>query len=104
MALHRLSALIENLTKEKSYPLSTPCAVLERASCPDQRVIRTTLEHVCAAVEVEGSRPPGLLVVGNACTVLSKFSQKWVVEDGFKNLDNIGMEGELPRLGEPIAA
>lgn len=104
MALHRLSALIETLTGSKGYPLSTPCAVLERASCPDQRVIRTTLEHVCAAVEVEGSRPPGLLVVGNACGVLAKFHQKWVVEDGFQALDNIGMEGELPLIGEAIRA
>lgn len=98
MALHRLSALIESLVKSKNYPLDTPCAVLERASCPDQRVIRTTLEHVCAAVEVEGSRPPGLLVVGHSCTVLSKFHQKWVVEDGFKGLDDIGVESELPGL------
>lgn len=103
MALHRLSSLVETLTNSKDYPLETPCAVLERASCPDQRVIRTTLEHVCAAVEVEGSRPPGLLVVGKACTVLSKFHQKWVVEDGFKALDNVGIESELPILGEAIS-
>jgi len=104
MALHRLSSLIENLTTSKGYPNDTPCAVLERASCPDQRVIRTTLEHVCAAVEVEGSRPPGLLVVGNACAVLNKFHQKWVVEDGFQALDDIGMEGDLPMLGEAVCA
>jgi uroporphyrin-III C-methyltransferase len=103
MALHRLSSLVETLTAAKGYPITTPCAVLERASCPDQRVIRTTLEHICAAVEVEGSRPPGLLVVGNACNVLSKFNQKWIVEDGFKQLDYIGMEGNLPMLGETVS-
>ncbi|KAF2273699.1 uroporphyrin-III C-methyltransferase [Westerdykella ornata] len=104
MALHRLSSLVETLTTAKGYPKETPCAVLERASCPDQRVIRTTLENVCAAVEVEGSRPPGLLVVGKACSVLRKFHQKWVVEDGFQALDNIGMEGDLPLLGEAVSA
>ncbi|KAL5353646.1 uroporphyrin-III C-methyltransferase [Pseudogymnoascus australis] len=52
------------------WPLSTPCAVIERASCPDQRVIRTTLAHVVAAIESEGSRPPGLLVLGKACEAL----------------------------------
>lgn len=88
MALHRLSALVESLHLQ-NYPLDTPCAVLERASCPDQRVIRTTLEHVCAAVEEEGSRPPGLLVVGHACNVLVKHSNRWIVEEGFKGLDNI---------------
>jgi uroporphyrin-III C-methyltransferase len=94
MSLHRLSALVESLVG-KAYPKDLPVAVLERASCPDQRVIRTTLEHVCAAVEEEGSRPPGLLVVGNACKVLMKYEQKWVVEEGFHGLDNLGGDGEL---------
>ncbi|KAF1966923.1 uroporphyrin-III C-methyltransferase [Bimuria novae-zelandiae CBS 107.79] len=88
MALHRLSALVESLYQH-DYPPNTPCAVLERASCPDQRVIRTTLEHVCAAVEEEGSRPPGLLVVGHACNVLVQHSHRWIVEEGFKGLDSI---------------
>jgi len=73
------------------WPLSTPCAVVERASCPDQRVIRTTLACVTAAIEEEGSRPPGLLVLGAACEVLvkpdGKGGRKWVVEEGFKGLE-----------------
>lgn len=106
MALHRLQSLVDSLVKEeteqetngespqdsrKRWPASTPCAVIERASCPDQRVIRTTLEHVCQAVEEEGSRPPGLLVVGRACEVLHKRSegQRWVTEEGFRSLDDI---------------
>ncbi|KAI4690658.1 uncharacterized protein J4E88_002130 [Alternaria novae-zelandiae] len=105
MSLHRLSALVESLVG-KAYPADLPVAVLERASCPDQRVIRTTLEHVCAAVEEEGSRPPGLLVVGNACKVLMKYEQKWVVEEGFHGLDNLGGDGELEisRLAEAAIA
>lgn len=96
MALHRLQDLITSLVEHKStpYPPSTPCAVIERASCPDQRVIRTTLEHVCAAIEEEGSRPPGLLVVGAACQVLHKPVQKWTVEDGFQGLDALDGMGE----------
>lgn len=96
MALHRLEALRESLFKHSTspYPGSTPCAVIERASCPDQRVIRTTLEYVTAAVEEEGSRPPGLLVVGNACEVLEKATQKWVVEEGFSGLDVLDALGE----------
>lgn len=96
MALHRLQDLITSLNTHKTspYPPSTPCAVIERASCPDQRVIRTTLEHVNAAVEEEGSRPPGLLVVGASCEVLQKSPQKWVVEDGFQALDALDGLGE----------
>ncbi|KAK5088790.1 uroporphyrin-III C-methyltransferase [Lithohypha guttulata] len=96
MALHRLDALINSLTGgedtvnvRKPWPKTTPCAVIERASCPDQRVIRSTLEHVCRAIEVEGSRPPGLIVVGAACEVLHQLGsdKQWIVEEGFKGLD-----------------
>ncbi|KAJ9197983.1 hypothetical protein DTO207G8_4455 [Paecilomyces variotii] len=110
MALHRLSALIESLTTSPAetdgqskartrslWPKDTPCAVIERASCSDQRVIRSTLEHVCLAVEEEGSRPPGLLVVGASCHVLHNSSgQKWVVEEGFRGLDGLHQGGDLP--------
>jgi uroporphyrin-III C-methyltransferase len=77
------------VVKRPLWPLQTPCAVVERASCPDQRVIRSTLEHVCAAVEEEGSRPPGLLVLGATCEVLTRLGggQRWVVEEGFWGLD-----------------
>ncbi|KAK1997449.1 uroporphyrin-III C-methyltransferase [Colletotrichum falcatum] len=106
MALHRIAGLVRELTchleaeegtpKRALWPRGTPCAVVERASCPDQRVIRTTLEHVAEAIETEGSRPPGLLVVGRACEALyeREKGRAWVVEDGFKGFDF----DELPGL------
>ncbi|KAI0872964.1 tetrapyrrole methylase [Hypoxylon argillaceum] len=82
---------VQNLTPSRRalWPRSTPCAVIERASCPDQRVIRTTLDAVIKAIEEEGSRPPGLLVVGRACEFLNKLEsgRAWSVEDGFSGLD-----------------
>lgn len=111
MALHRINALVDDLTtwesldakvevdgevdkSRKLWPKNTPCAVLERASCPDQRIIRTTLEFVGAAIEEEGSRPPGLLVIGDACEVLHKSAgKKWLVEDGFVGFgEDVGLE------------
>ncbi|PLN85043.1 siroheme synthase [Aspergillus taichungensis] len=97
MALHRLSALIESLITvpegarpRTPWPKDTPCAIIERASCSDQRVIRSTLENVCLAFEAEGSRPPGLLVVGASCHVLhTPGDQKWTVEEGFRGLDEL---------------
>ncbi|KAL1836975.1 hypothetical protein VTJ49DRAFT_4425 [Mycothermus thermophilus] len=103
MALHRIEGLVKELTElteeeetqeegkggRRLWPVNTPCAVIERASCPDQRVIRTTLRFVAEAIEQEGSRPPGLLVVGRACEALytPEKGRSWVVEDGFKGLD-----------------
>lgn len=86
MALHRLRALVAEL-KGNGWPMEVPCAVVERASCKDQRVVRTTLGAVAEAVEELGSRPPGLLITGWACEVLRKGGEKekWVVEEGFKD-------------------
>lgn len=108
MALHRLSSLVESLITPPSgdagsisrtlWPKETPCAIIERASCPDQRVIRTTLEHVCMAFEAEGSRPPGLLVAGKSCEVLHDLGgEKWVVEEGYRGIDELqgGFEGTI---------
>ncbi|GAW21265.1 hypothetical protein ANO14919_107840 [Xylariales sp. No.14919] len=116
MALHRIEGLVGELTeylesegpfqkeeirphaiqeevnpppsRRMLWPKGTPCAVIERASCPDQRVIRTTLDSVVKAIEQEGSRPPGLLVVGRACEFLNKLesSSAWSVEEGFGGL------------------
>lgn len=120
MALHRITGLVAELTtpvelllpqdgggeqaaaaeeeqtktlKRTLWPTTTPCAVIERASCPDQRVIRTTLGRVAEAIDEEGSRPPGLLVVGAACNALEGPLEKgraWVVEEGFRGLDGLG--------------
>ena len=109
MALHRLNSLIDSLVASTNacngsgsgvaylpWPTTTPCAIIERASCSDQRVIRTTLQHVVSAVEEEGSRPPGLLVVGYACEVLKNTSgRKWIVEEGFTGLGGLS---DLPHV------
>lgn len=119
MALHRITGLVADLTtwgsedakrvnedgaldqSRKLWPKTTPCAVIERASCPDQRVIRTTLEFVAAAIEQEGSRPPGLLVLGAACEVLHKGEAgKWVVEEGLKGFEDFGSLGLELVVGE----
>ena len=82
MALHRIEELVGSLIGV-GWSEDVPCAVVERASCRDQRVIRTQIKDVVRAVESEGSRPPGLLVVGWACLVLHKEVQHgWIVEEG----------------------
>jgi uroporphyrin-III C-methyltransferase len=83
MALHRIEGLITSLVGA-GWPDDIPCAVVERASCRDQRVIRTTIKDVARAIESEGSRPPGLLVVGWGCKVLNLkvAGNDWIVEEG----------------------
>lgn len=82
MALHRIMELIPHLV-EKGWKPDLPVAIVERASCPDQRVIRTTLAKAAAAVEACGSRPPGLFIAGYACRVLcGEIEGDYVVEEG----------------------
>jgi len=89
----------ELVLADKLWPKETPCAIIERASCPDQRVIRSSLEWVGAAVQELGSRPPGLLVVGRSCEVLEgverEGGRRWAVEEGFDLgvIEGMGLEG-----------
>lgn len=98
MALHRIVELIPQLVNEKQWDPELPVVVAERASSPDQRVIRTTLQNVAAAVEACGSRPPGLLITGHACKVIYNKplpeNQPWVVEEGC-NLDDASLAAFL---------
>ncbi|ORE06002.1 hypothetical protein BCV72DRAFT_208217 [Rhizopus microsporus var. microsporus] len=71
MAIHRLEAITHDLISKQNYPADIPCAIIERASCKDQRVIYGPLSRIASILErCGGSRPPGLLVVGHAIDVL----------------------------------
>ncbi|KAL8633096.1 hypothetical protein Q9189_001174 [Teloschistes chrysophthalmus] len=108
MALHRLGDLVWSLKGFREdgevcgWPKTTPCVVVERASCSDQRVVRSTLEFVVQAVEAEGSRPPGLLVVGKACEVLKgRGGANWVVEEGFAGFEGLD-DGVVAPQGDGV--
>lgn len=85
MAIHRLEALTKDLIATQQYPEDIPCAIVERASCKDQRVIWGKLSNIVQMLEsCGGSRPPGLLIVGHAINVLKH--------------DNKGVEGVAANL------
>jgi uroporphyrin-III C-methyltransferase len=87
MSLHRITDLVPALISNGWDP-RLPAAIVERSSCPDQRVTRTRLEDLIDAVEAIGSRPPGLLVLGKACEVLTgKIEEKWRVDEGYDSED-----------------
>ncbi|CUM64534.1 uncharacterized protein PRCAT00002140001 [Priceomyces carsonii] len=93
MALHRVDSLVSKLIEEKKWDPELPAAIVERASCPDQRVIRCKLLNVGRAMEACGSRPPGLLVTGYVCDILSaplKNGEEWVVEEGCGSILELG--------------
>ncbi|GMF82133.1 unnamed protein product [[Candida] boidinii] len=90
MALHRVVELVPELINNKKWDPNLPVAIVEKASSPDQRIVRTTLGNVAEVVQIVGSRPPGLLVTGWACTVLKKLPEgsKYIVEEGYQNIQH----------------
>ncbi|CAE6368464.1 unnamed protein product [Rhizoctonia solani] len=71
-----------------NYPPSTPIAIIERASMPDQRVIATSLDKIERALEREGGgRPPGMVIVGWSVVALAKSQALPRAENGGGILD-----------------
>jgi uroporphyrin-III C-methyltransferase/precorrin-2 dehydrogenase/sirohydrochlorin ferrochelatase len=64
MGLVGLPVICEQLQEHGRSP-DTPVALVERASTPDQRVIRGTLSTMVDIVQREKPRAPTLIIVGN---------------------------------------
>lgn len=102
MALHRIVELIPHMIGDKLWPADLPVAIVERASCPDQRVIRTTLGQAPAAVEALGSRPPGLFIAGHACSVLTDRRTDAVAATNANPTANVNANANADANGECI--
>ena len=63
MGLGTLPIICEQLMRHGAPP-QTPAAVVERATCADERVVDGTLETLPALVQVHGVRAPALIVIG----------------------------------------
>jgi uroporphyrin-III C-methyltransferase len=70
MAVHRLDALVSGL-RERGFPDDLPCAIVERASRPDQVVTRARLGSLTDAARRAGCRPPAVVVMGAAVEALA---------------------------------
>ncbi|TFL04582.1 uroporphyrin-III C-methyltransferase [Pterulicium gracile] len=74
MGVARINNIVKTLTDPcvegsrrngPAYPPHLPIAIIERASMPDQRVIKSTLGDIEEALNSSGEqRPPGMMVIG----------------------------------------
>ena len=72
-------ALIERVVADLlsgGYPVDTPIAVVERASWPDERMVRGTLANIAARVADSGIRKTAMIVVGPALSADSRVASK----------------------------
>ncbi|GAA6021409.1 hypothetical protein JCM11491_006699 [Sporobolomyces phaffii] len=85
MGVARLRELVHQLVAHPTgaYPPYLPIALVERASSPDQRVVASTVEHVCDVLDALPSphRPPGMIVVGWAVMCLDGAGDMTILDD-----------------------
>ncbi len=69
----------------RAYPRYLPVALIERGTCPDQRVLLTTLGALESSISKIGDgRPPGMMVIGWSC---------FAMEGKIGNIDILDDEG-----------
>jgi len=59
-------------------PSSTPVALVEQGTTPQQRVFIATLDTLLDVIRTEDIKPPTLIIVGDVVTLHDKL--KWVEE------------------------
>ena len=72
-------ALIERVVADLlsgGYPVDTPIAVVERASWPDERIVRGSLADIAARVADSGIRKTAMIVVGPALSADSRIASR----------------------------
>ncbi|KAG8983167.1 hypothetical protein FRB94_007824 [Tulasnella sp. JGI-2019a] len=100
MGVARLGVLVQALitTQEEGrrqgapYPTYTPVAIIERASCPDQRVVASTLSEIEGVLARNGEQmTPAMIFVGWAALALSGEGDVEVLNDV---LNSVAAQGE----------
>lgn len=66
------------------YPADTPVAVVERASWPDEQIVRGVLANITATIEGSGIRKTAMIVVGPALAEDSRIVSK-LYDAGFSH-------------------
>lgn len=74
MAVGRIPQLRDDFCS-RGYPETTPVAVIEKATHPDERTIRTTLLELKAVAEAAKVASPAIIVVGQVVNCLDEQEQ-----------------------------
>ena len=77
MGLHGAPTLCKEMVAH-GLPASTPVALVEQGTTPQQRVYTATLETLLDVIAEKDIKPPTLIIVGEVVTLHNKL--KWVEE------------------------
>ena len=86
MGLHGAPTLCKELVAH-GLPASTPVALVEQGTTPQQRVFTATLETLLDVIANEDIKPPTLIIVGDVVTLHDKL--KWVEEHHADDVEGV---------------
>ncbi|MFV2004626.1 MAG: siroheme synthase CysG [Gammaproteobacteria bacterium] len=86
MGLHGAPTLCKEMVAH-GLPASTPVALVEQGTTPQQRVLIATLDTLLEVIKNENIKPPTLIIVGEVVTLHDKL--KWVEEHHADDVDGI---------------
>jgi len=86
MGLHGAPTLCKEMIAH-GLPASTPVALVEQGTTPQQRVLIATLDTLLEVIKSEDIKPPTLIIVGEVVTLHDKL--KWVEEHHEENTDGV---------------
>lgn len=86
MGLHGAPTLCKEMVSH-GLPASTPVALVEQGTTPQQRVLIATLDTLLDVIKDEDIKPPTLIIVGEVVTLHDKL--KWVEEHHADNIDGV---------------
>lgn len=83
LSVSMIAKVVEDL-RAGGYPAETPIAVVERASWPDEQILRGTLADIVAKVQASQIRKTAMIVVGPALAGDSRIASK-LYDAGFSH-------------------
>ena len=86
MGLHGAPTLCKEMVAH-GLPASTPVALVEQGTTPQQRVYTATLETLLDVIAKQDIKPPTLIIVGEVVALHNKL--KWVKERHVDGIDSI---------------
>ncbi len=86
MGLHGAPTLCKEMVAH-GLPGSTPVALVEQGTTPQQRVYTATLDTLLDTIKSKEIKPPTLIIVGEVVTLQDKL--KWVKEQGKDDSDSV---------------
>ncbi len=86
MGLHGAPTLCKEMVAH-GLPASTPVALVEQGTTPQQRVLIATLDTLLDVIKDEEIKPPTLIIVGDVVTLHDKL--KWVEEHHADDVDGV---------------